>query len=47
MRFWNDSGYDPKAAKKSLESDAQWRSKMGVDSALSVRPLASVGFCDL
>jgi hypothetical protein len=40
-RFWKDSGFDPKKAKKQLESDAQWRSKMGVDNILSVRRAAA------
>jgi hypothetical protein len=36
-RFWKDSGFDPRKAKKQLESDAQWRKKMNADSILSVR----------
>lgn len=45
MRFWNDSGFDPKAAKKSLESDAAWRDKMGINTILQVRvALHSTGF---
>ena len=36
-RFWKDSGFDPKAAKKAVEADAQWRSKFGINNILTVR----------